>query len=362
MHSDPSSRPLRILWIASKLSWEGGIGRVLAGASEALVARGHEVHLAGRAPGGTPAAIPGVHLHPWPKTNLKIRLIPTLLALQRELRADVVHFHAALAHGELIGALRFARRGLGSPRIFVTPHTAARTHYPKLRSRLGVRLADAVLTPSKWSAQHAITAGASAADAYEVYAGIDLPETTDFERRSPLVVALGRAKSVKGFDTLIEAFARAAASRPEWRLTIGGDGPELEPLRARAETSAVADRIELPGQITGQSKLDLLASASIGVVPSHKESFGGVLLEFEAQGLACIATPVGGMAEITNEGHAATRVPPGDVDALSKALEELMDDASLRARRGEQALEFARGLSWAAAAERYEDLYRRYLG
>ena len=53
------AEPLRILWVASKLSWAGGIGRVLAGGSQALAERGHEVHVAGAAPDGDPAPLPG---------------------------------------------------------------------------------------------------------------------------------------------------------------------------------------------------------------------------------------------------------------------------------------------------------------
>ena len=106
---ESSDSPLRILWVASKLSWSGGVGRVLAGAPPALAARGHSMHLAGPAPEGEPAPLPGVALHPWPVRRLKLANLGRLLGLQRELRADVIHFHSALPHGELIAPLRALR-------------------------------------------------------------------------------------------------------------------------------------------------------------------------------------------------------------------------------------------------------------
>jgi glycosyltransferase involved in cell wall biosynthesis len=102
----------------------------------------------------------------------------------------------------------------------------------------------------------------------------------------------------------------------------------------------------------------VLSRASIGVVPSRSESFGGTLLEFEAQGLACIATAVGGMAELTDGGRAVRCVPPDDVDALADALAELMDDTEARRKLGEAARRNASNFSWEATAAGYEALYR----
>ena len=352
---------LRILWVASKLTWAGGIGRVLEGACRALAERGHEIHVAGPAPDGEPAPIPGVFIHPWPVRRWKLQNLPPLVALQREIQAQVLHFHAALAAGEVIAPFVALRRWLGSPAVFVTPHTAARTHYPKRRARFGIRVADAVLTPSLWSARHAIAVGAREADTYEVYAGIESTHPVTIGVREPAVLMLGRLLKVKGADILIEAFDRATVDRREWRLLIGGDGRELEALREQANQCAARDRIEFLGHVSGVAKSAVLERASIGVVPSLRESFGGVLLEFQAHGLACIATNAGGMAEIADGGRAARQVSPGDIDALAKALWELMDDPELRRSLSAGALDFAKRMSWSATARRYEDIYARYL-
>jgi glycosyltransferase involved in cell wall biosynthesis len=286
-----------------------------------------------------------------------VRLIP----LVRELRPQIIHFHSALPHGEVISGIRALRRLLGDPCIFATPHTAARANYPKRRARLGLRAADIIVTPSSWSAEQAIKAGARPASTRVVYAGIDLPKESRADQRSHNVLALGRLVKTKGISVLIDAFAEAAASRPDWRLEIGGAGAEEASLRAAAAAAACADRIDFLGYIRGETKSGALGRASIGAVPSFKESFGGTLLEFQAQGLACVASHVGGMVELACQGRAARSVPAGDAPALAKALGELMDDPSQRARLGEAAREFASGLNWSAAGDAYEALYREQL-
>jgi glycosyltransferase involved in cell wall biosynthesis len=289
---------------------------------------------------------------------LKLANLGRLLGLQRQLRANLVHFHSALPHGELIAPLRALRATLGGPLILVTPHTATRVHYPKRRARWGLRAADAVVTPSSWSAEAARRARVDTGRVRVVHAGIDLPEPTPVEKREPVVLSMGRLVHSKGVDVLVEAFAKAAAGRPGWLLEVAGDGREAAALRERAARTPCAQRISFLGQVSGEAKRAALSRAAIGAVPSRSESFGGTLLEFAAQGLACVATAVGGMAELTDGGRAVRCVPPDDVGALADALAELMDDTDSRCQLGETARRFASRFSWEATAARYEELYR----
>jgi glycosyltransferase involved in cell wall biosynthesis len=289
---------------------------------------------------------------------LKLANLGRLLALQRELRANVIHFHSALPHGELIAPLSAFRERLGGPIILVTPHTATRVHYPKRRARWGLRAADAVLTPSEWSAEATRRVRADPSRVHVVHAGIDLPEPTPVEKREPVALSMGRLVRSKGVDVLVAAFAKAAADRPAWLLQVAGDGREAAALREQTLRTPCAGRISFLGFLTGEAKRAALQRASIGVVPSRSESFGGTLLEFAAQGLACVASAVGGMTELTDGGRAVRCVPPDDVGALADALGALMDEGEARRRLGDAARRFASGFSWEATAARYEGLYR----
>jgi len=290
---------------------------------------------------------------------LKLANLGRLVRLQRKLRADVIHFHSALPHGELIAPLRALRATLGGPIILVTPHTATRIHYPKRRARWGLRAADAVVTPSVWSAEAVRRARVDPSRVQVVHAGIELPEPTPFEKREPVVLSMGRLVQSKGVDVLVAAFAKTAPGRPGWRLEVAGAGREAAALREQAARTACPERISFLGHVTGELKRAALARASIGVVPSRSESFGGTLLEFAAQGMTCVASPVGGMVELTDDGRAVRCVPPGDVGALADALAELTEDAEARRQLGEAARHFASGFSWAATAARYEELYHQ---
>lgn len=350
---------LVLLWVASRLAWRGGIGRVVAGGARALAARGHAVHVAGSAPDGDPGPLAGAAVHPWPVRRLKLAQLADLIPLVRTTGAHVVHFHSAMPHGEVIAGLRALGPAVGRPLVVVTPHSSR--PYTKRRARLGLRAADCVAAPSAWAAAHATAAGARRDTVAVVPAGVELAPPSGPATRERVVLAMGRLVAAKGLDRLVDAFAAAARDRPAWRLVIAGTGPEAAALAARARTLPCADRIELPGWLEGEAKARALSRASIGAVPSERESFGGALLEMQAWGLACVAADAGGLAELADGGHAARLVPAGDVAALAAALASLMDDAPARDALAAAGRRHAAGYGWDAIAARTEALYRQAL-
>ena len=159
---------LRILWVASKLGWSGGIGNVVARGARALAERGHDVHVAGPTPDGEPGALPGVVVHAFRKRRMKLLQLIDLVPLVRRIEPDVVHFHSAMPHGDVIAGLRWLRPWRDpsrAPLIAVTAHSSR--PYAKRRARIGLRAADLVVVPSQWAAAHAQRAGARA-DAIQV--------------------------------------------------------------------------------------------------------------------------------------------------------------------------------------------------
>ena len=346
------SEPLTILWVASELEAHGGIGRVLAGGAGALAARGHRVHVAGPARAAA-TGFDGLETHAWPQRSLKLARLFDLLPLVRRLRPDVVHFHSAMPHGEVIATLRLVRRG-GRPLLVATPHSSR--PYTKRRARLGLRAADRVVAPSAWAAEHARAAGARNVDV--VPAGIDLGSEPDLDARASAILFLGRLAPTKGVDALLDAFERVARERPAWQLRIAGDGIERDALVRRAQETAVRDRVRFLGWLEGCAKRDALARAAIGVLPSRRESFGGALLEMAASGLACVASDVGGVRDVASEGRAVRLVAPGDVAALAETLGALMDDRGARLGLARAGRDHARRFDWRAVAAQLEAIYR----
>ncbi|MDH3687300.1 MAG: glycosyltransferase family 4 protein [Myxococcales bacterium] len=357
------SQRLRILWVASELEprWSGGIGRLIAGHTRALAARGHDVHLAGRARGGEPGALEGVTLHAWPDRSAKVLQLGPLVALQRELRADVVHFFSSLPHGALIVPFLALRPLLGRPKVVITAQTGTRADYPKLLGRVAVRRADAFHAASIWSGERAIAAGADPSRVHVVWNGIpSIPEVDDGARR-PIVLGIGRLVRSKGFDTLIDAFDQAVRERPEaraaWRLSVVGEGSQADALRAQAAGCASADRIDFPGFVFGDEKHRVLAEAGIGAVPSRADMIPGAMLELQSYGLPIVACDIGAIAEGADSGAAARLVPGEDAPAMAKALGELMDDPALRAELTAGSRRVSRERLFSALAPQLEELY-----
>jgi glycosyltransferase involved in cell wall biosynthesis len=124
-------------------------------------------------------------------------------------------------------------------------------------------------------------------------------------RNKKLALSVGRIHPKKGFDLLIEAFARVLGPRSEWHLVIAGPdqvGLQKE-LHHRAEQLGVASRITWTAMIGGSLKWGAFRAAEIFVLPSHQENFGVVVAEALAVGLpALISNKVNIWREIEADG------------------------------------------------------------
>lgn len=157
------------------------------------------------------------------------------------------------------------------------------------------------------------------------------------------IIAVGRLAPQKGFDVLLRAFAQIANALPSWNLTIVGRGEERERLTELASSLGIAERVAFPGWLPEPG--ELLAEASLFVMPSHYEGFPNALLEAMACGLPVITTRWPGLGDIVTDGVDGLEVPVGSADDLAHAMQCLISDAGMRARLGRNAL---------AVCDRYE--------
>ncbi|MBO2456824.1 glycosyltransferase family 4 protein [Actinomadura violacea] len=168
-----------------------------------------------------------------------------------------------------------------------------------------------------------------------------------------VVVAAGRVVWIKGYDLLIDAFAKVAEKRPEWSLRIYGDGPRREELRRRATRLGLYNNVlmmEPTDDMEGE-----LAKASVLAVSSRAESFGMTIIEGFACGLPVVAFDCPcGPREIVTDGRDGLLVPPEDSGAFAEALLRMIDDVELRRDMAVHAAAAASRFDIAVVAESWE--------
>lgn len=184
------------------------------------------------------------------------------------------------------------------------------------------------------------------------YLGVPVPETPPSPAPSagPLeILYLGRLIDCKGPDLVIRAFELASRQGLDARLTLAGDGPlrgACEELRA---ASAVADRIEILGSVSGETGEQLrrrshifTAHNQLGPASRQEEAFGVAVVEAMAAGLAIVSGRNGSLPEVVEHGEHGLLVEPGDVEAHADAFLRLAKDPELRVAMGSKGWERAR--------------------
>jgi glycosyltransferase involved in cell wall biosynthesis len=149
------------------------------------------------------------------------------------------------------------------------------------------------------------------------------------------VLFVGRLDPVKGVTILLEAFAEARRSHPDAKLTVVGDGPARAALETQTKMLGVSEATTFLGYCSQSDVANLLQRADCLVLPSFAEGVPVVLMEAMASGKPVIATQVGGVAELVQDGASGFLVPPGDVKALTSKLLTLFSDQDLCHRMGE---------------------------
>lgn len=154
----------------------------------------------------------------------------------------------------------------------------------------------------------------------------------------PVIGAIANIEPRKGLRVLLQAFCRI--SRPDARLVVIGasaDLAEAAALAVIAASPAAAGRIQLAGQRPNARRFVPLFD--VCVVPSlARESFGLLALDAMRAGRPVVASRVGGLPEVVEDGVTGILVPPGEPVALAEALERLLCDPALARRMGEAGL------------------------
>ncbi|MBV9083109.1 MAG: glycosyltransferase family 4 protein, partial [Acidobacteriaceae bacterium] len=198
--------------------------------------------------------------------------------------------------------------------------------------RYAIRRADAVVACSKALAQQ-VASFAPDADVKPIHNGVDptLFHTPDVPRTGlRRVLHIGTFEHKKAHDVLLTAFAELVRSIPDASLVlVGGMGETLESTRALIRELRLDQRVQIHVNVPHEQIPDFMAKADVFVLPSRSEPFGIVLVEAGAAGLPVVASRVGGIPELLEDGQTGLLVPPDDSAALAAAMQRLLTDSVL---------------------------------
>ena len=274
----------------------------------------------------------------------------------RELADSVASFAPEIIHNhmyraEVIGtraALLLGEKGCKRPAIISTVHSSRiRCVDDRQTIRQLTLLMDRLIVVSRAIEGKVREEGRVGAPVSLIYNGVDLQRynhqqpccTLHDEYRipedAPIVGVVARLEAEKGHRTLIDAWPEVLAAVPNAWLLVVGEGSERDALEAEAASLGVNGRIVFTGR--REDVPAVTAALDVAVLPSYREAQGLSVLEAMALSRPVVASNVGGIPEMIEDGVTGLLVPPNDCDALAAALIKLLTDhpyADMIARRG----------------------------
>ncbi len=296
-------------------------------------------------PGDYLAAAIAVVRHNWGSRRLLlggVAAFPLAVHLARTVeQAGVDHVHAHFAtHPALVAYV--IHRLTGIPFSF-TAH-GSDLHRDRHMLAEKVRLASLVVAISEFNREVVLAeCGASVADRVEViHCGVDRDvfsyRAGDERAEGPIrLCCVGTLHEVKGQSLLIDACARLRDRGVPVTLTLVGDGPDEDRLRAQVERAGLTRQVHLAGALTRPQvraeldQADVLVAPSVPTADGRREGLPVVLLEAMAVGVPVIASRLSGIPEAVVHEQTGLLVEPHDVDGLVSAIERLAADQTLGA-------------------------------
>jgi glycosyltransferase involved in cell wall biosynthesis len=339
--------PLSVLLVVDSLDG-GGVERHVVDLAVALRRRGWPVHVACSAGGiraevladaGVPVT---VLLDERVERRASGRYERALRRLVAELRPAVVHAHLFASAAAAVHAVR----DLAVP-LVVTEHTEGPWRDRRARAVTGLvyRHCDHVVTVSSAIRDLLVTEYEVAPERVEVL----LPTTTTAPPTAggpppalgrPVVGLVGRLVPEKGVDVFLRAAALVSGVVPQAAFLVVGDGPLRPDLEHRAAMLGLAGTVTFTGYRSDATRL--LAGLDVLAVPSRSDGSPLVVCEAMAAGVPVVASRVGGLPDLVEDGGSGLLVRPGEAEDLARALVSLLLDPEAARRLG------ARGRTLAA--------------
>ena len=341
----------------------GGSGIIATELGKNLASRGHHVHvLSSEMPFRLGEYQPGLSFHRVETPNYPLFREPQyLLALankivnvSRDERLDIIHAHYAVPHataGYLAKQILGASNGGRVPRVITTLHGTDITLLGADRSykeivAFSIAQSDGVTAVSESLKADTYRELGHSRDIRVIPNFIDADEAQRNDRSradlrkgfapngEKLIIHVSNFRPVKRVTSVIDVFERIHGALPS-RLLMVGDGPDLVEAAEKARAAGLGDAVRFLGD--QDQVVQLLSASDLFLMPSAQESFGLAALEAMACEVPVVASCVGGVPELVEDGVTGILCPAEDLAAMSEASIRLLSDEKLHDRMSQAA-------------------------
>lgn len=282
--------------------------------------------------------------------------------LMKRFRPDIVNIHYPLSQIPYVLSLRQRCQFCLVVSLHgddILPWVHGKRDSVPLRTIL--RQADAVTACSNWLLEQAATwEPAVRSKGVAIHNGIDRARFADqrsYTHHQPYFLAYGRLSYQKGFDLLLQAFARLASQYPKIDLILAGEGEEQSALLTLAQNAGLNGRVYFFGRAAPNELVQLLNGCSFLVIPSRRETFGIVALEAMTAAKRILATNVGGLPELLNRLGAHSVLVRPTVEDMSNGLREMLESPERQVFSAKDRNTTLSEFSWERVVARYEEVF-----
>ncbi|MGI8557167.1 MAG: glycosyltransferase family 4 protein [Solirubrobacteraceae bacterium] len=362
-------RRLRVLYLIDNISQSGGAERAAAALAMSLPHDRFEVWMCSTR-WADPTAVAALtesgvrHVHIGRRSKWDVHRLAALVSLVRRQRFDVLHAHLFGSNlwGTLIGRL------CGVPVLIAHEHTWSYEGNPLrkwLDGRVIGRLATRFVAVSSLDAERMVTIEHVPPEKVVMIPNAhvprpgpvdgDLRQDLHIDNDTPLISVVSVLRPQKALSVLLDAYSRVLESLPNAHLIIAGDGPCRGELEQQTRELGLTDKVHFLGRRTDVDAI--LSAADVAAMSSDYEGTPLVTYECMANRTPLVATAVGGLPDVIQDGRTGLLVPPRDPSALATALICLLTDPVKRERIAAAAAECLPEFTIEAATQRFATLY-----
>ena len=373
------------MFTSSFLPTIGGLQYQVKWLAEGIAEQGGEIYLL--TPHNVSAYIE-IKNNEYPKNinlNFGKNYLQNIIKLRRTLKQinpDIIHTHAVIPDGLYV----LLARGLSKTPLIITSHGIDIVKIKEIN--YGYRLnpvysliikgvlkrCDEHVVVSNAMVKYASDAGSSKDKITMIPDGIPPKKNVSIEKINEVIkkykiatdekilLTLSGMRPIKGLEYLLRAMPKVLKENQNTRLIMACKGRYTTYLETLIGNLKIEDKVEFVGFVQGEEKLALIKLCDIFCMPSLFESFGITLLEASQFEKAIVASNTGGIPEIVESGKTGLLVPPKNLDEISKAINLLLADETLRTKLGKEAKKNVERFDVKKIANKYISLYKEMIG